>query len=655
MLMGARLARLTRAPSPPPFFAYVGIYIMLSCTAMSSSFSASDAEILTKFKASLAHSKALKNWDPDVIPCEGNRGNWVGVICLNGNVRGLQLENMGLMGTIDVDCLVTLSFLRTLSLMNNTFTGPIPDVKKLSALKSLYLSYNHFSGEIPDAAFEGMRSLKKVFLTNNEFTGRIPLSLASLPRLMLLGLDGNKFDGLIPDFHQKNLKKFNVSNNDLKGPIPASLSKMDSNSFSGNEELCGPPLELCESPPPVVQTSTPPPPPKRKPPALRTAIIAMGVALVIALIAILFFIFYFYFKRQSSSLQRTSTLNEFVASHPEQVAHMSAENRGHTRKAEHGKLSFVRDDRERFDLQELLRGSAEILGSATFGSSYKTRVNGQSIVVKRYKYMNNVEREEFHEHMRRLGRLSHPNLLPLVAYYYRKEEKLLISDFVENGSLASLLHGNHNADHPALDWPTRLRIIKGVARAMAYLYEAIPSLITPHGHLKSSNVLLDQSFQPLLTDYALSPVINLDLAQPNMMAYKSPEFAQHGRITKKTDVWSLGILILEILTGRFPENYLTLVHDNDTDLAGWVNTMIKEKRTSGVFDLDMGGAKNIKSELLKLLKIALSCCEEDVGRRLDIREVVEKLEQLKEGVSDKGEFYTSSVTNDRDVHAFRGV
>jgi hypothetical protein len=231
MLMGARLARLMRAPIPTIFFALV---IMLSCIVMSS-FSASDTEILIKFKDSLAHSKALHNWDPNVVPCEGrNRGNWVGVICFNGNVRGLQLENMGLMGTIDVDCLIMLRCLRTLSFMNNTFAGPMPDVKKLSALRSLYFSYNHFSGEIPDDAFEGMGSLKKVFLSNNEFTGKIPSSLASLHRLMLLGLDGNKFEGQIPDFQQKGLKRLNVSNNDLKGPIPASLSKMDSNSFLGN-------------------------------------------------------------------------------------------------------------------------------------------------------------------------------------------------------------------------------------------------------------------------------------------------------------------------------------------------------------------------------------------------------------------------------------
>ena len=211
--------------------------------------------------------------------------------------------------------------------------------------------------------------------------------------------------------------------------------------------------------------------------------------------------------------------------------------------------------------------------------------------------------------------------------------------------------GNHYEDKPALNWPTRLRIIKGVARGLAYLYDAIPSLIIPHGHLKSSNVLLDESMDAILADYALSPVINIDLVQQIMMAYKSPEFAQHGRITKKTDVWSFGILILEILTGKFPENYLTHVHDRNADLASWVNTMIKEKLVSDVFDLEMGGATNSKSEILKLLKIGLSCCEEDVERRLDIKEVVRMIEEFKEGDGD-GE-YISSVTNDGDN--FRGM
>lgn len=131
-----------------------------------------------------------------------------------------------------------------------------------------------------------------------------------------------------------------------------------------------------------------------------------------------------------------------------------------------------------------------------------------------------------------------------------------------------------------------------------------------------------------MTDYALLPAINLDHAEHLMMAYKSPEYAKTRRITKKTDVWSLGILILEILTGKFPENYLTQRYDPGANLASWVNEMIKEKRTSQVFDEEMLGVKNSKGELLKLLKIGVSCCEEDVERRLDLNEAVQKIEEL---------------------------
>jgi len=635
MITGARWAKLRRAPSPAAFIFFT-LVVMLSWTVVPS-FGASDKEILMKFKKSVTHANALSNWDPKVSPCEGNRGNWVGVICVKGSVRGLMIENRGLTGTIDVDSLVSLRHLTTLSFMNNTFAGPWPDIKKLSALRSVYLSYNHFSGEIPDDAFAGMSFLQKVFLANNEFTGKIPSSLAALPRLFMLGLAGNNFEGQIPNFQQKNFKKFNVSNNNLEGPIPASLSKIRSDSFSGNENLCGPPLESCDFY-------------RKRLPVLKMALIGIIVGLLIAVIAALFFIFYL--KKKSlpadGSLKLKDKNKVNVASNTDiGVEQKLPEKSGNTRKAEYGKLSFLREDREKFGLEDLLRSSAEVLGSATFGSSYRAMIMGEkSMVVKRYKHMNNVGREELDEHMRRLGRLSHANLLPLVAYYYRKDEKLLICDFVENGSLASALHGNHNEEQPALDWPTRLRIIKGVARGLAYLYDAIHSLIVPNGHLKSSNVLLDGSFNPLLTDYALTPVINQDIAQKTMIAYKSPEFAQHGRITKKTDVWSFGILILEILTGRFPENYLTQAHDPNADLASWVNTMIKEKRTSEVFDSDMGGAKDSKSVLVKLLKIGLSCCEEDVERRLCMKEAVERIEELKEGESVGA--YTLNVSNDRD-------
>ncbi|GMP84135.1 hypothetical protein CsSME_00037774 [Camellia sinensis var. sinensis] len=190
---------------------------------------------------------------------------------------------------------------------------------------------------------------------------------------------------------------------------------------------------------------------------------------------------------------------------------------------------------------------------------------------------------------------------------------------------------------PGLDWPTRLKIIKGVAKGLAYLYKEIPSLTLPHGNLKSSNVLLDDTFEPLLGDYALVPVINKEHAQKFMVAYKSPEFSQHDRTTKKTDVWSLGILILEMLTV-------------------WVNSVVREEWTGEVFDKDMKGTKNGEGEMLKLLKIGMCCCEWNVERRWDLREAIDKIEELKERDSDEdnssyaseGNMYSSRAMTDED-------
>ncbi|CAJ1954904.1 unnamed protein product [Sphenostylis stenocarpa] len=688
--MGARSASVVRAPSMNEKLGLtlakgnaavlvLASILISSCWCASAKAMYSDAEALAEFKNSLTHTVALSSWDPTINPkppCSGNISNWVGLFCLKGNVWGLRLENMGLTGNIDVMSLASIPGLRSVSLMNNTFVGPLPSVRMLPNLKALFLSYNHFSGTIPDDEFKDLRKLKKLYLSNNEFTGQIPSSIATLPSLLILRLDSNKFQGQIPQFQNTDntLKVLDFSNNDLEGPIPAKLIAFGTSSFSGNPGLCGAPLtNECQ------EAATPS--------KMRLLKILLGVvtsALIIVILVALLVICQL--RSQTSQLQhkqpaaghQASTLQgqgqasnkcvppiivktKSLADHDNGSAGQVSSDHGHghaqahSRRGEQGKLTFLRHDQPRFDLQDLLKASAEILGSAGFGSSYKAVIlDGYALAVKRYKQMNNVPRDEFHEHMRRLGNLNHPNLLPFLAYYYRKEEKLLLSAFVLNGCLASHLHGNHNHQKPGLNWPTRLKIVKGVARGLAYLYSALPSVIVPHGHLKSSNVLLDESFEPLLTDYALSPVINLDHAQQIIMPYKSPEYAQLGRITKKTDVWSFGILILEILTGKFPANYLTLRHNTDSDIASWVNTMITEKRTSDLFDAEMGGIGNCKSELLKLLKIGLSCCEENVERRLDIKEALQLIEDLKETENDAiiGEYSSTLIT---DKNAYRAL
>lgn len=207
---------------------------------------------------------------------------------------------------------------------------------------------------------------------------------------------------------------------------------------------------------------------------------------------------------------------------------------------------------------------------------------------------------------------------------------------------------------PALDWPARLKIVKGVAKGLRYLYTELPSLISAHGHLKSSNVLLKASNEPVLSDYGLIPVVNQEHAQELMVAYKSPEYSQQGRITKKTDVWSFGLLILEILTGKFPANFLHQGKGGDEeDLATWVKAIPEKDWSTQVFDKDMGPTKNCEAEMMKLLRIAMACCESDFEKRLDLREAVDKIEELKEKDGDE-DFY-SSYASEADIRSSRGL
>ncbi|XP_038698547.1 pollen receptor-like kinase 1 [Tripterygium wilfordii] len=629
----------------------------------------SDTEILLKFKSSLsANNNALSTWTNQTPPCDGNKAKWVGILCYKGGIGGIKLERLGLGGTIDLETLKQLPNLRTLSFMHNQFEGPSLELNKLGALKAVYLSDNKFSGEIPGNAFEGMPWLKKLHLANNAFTGAIPASLAALPKLLDLRLQGNQFNGKLPEFQQKQWQSFNVSNNQLEGPIPAALSKMGITSFSGNQGLCGGPLSACSP-----ATSNPGPSSSSSPAdsgsgtesdnkkpsgivtiVILTIVVAVALAAIIAAIVILR-----RRNRASQSIETTPTSNLQKKSgirDSDQASQGSPEHSlGGSKKGDGAKLSFVRDDRERFDLQDLLKASAEILGSGCFGSSYRAGLlTGPVMVVKRFKQMNNVGREEFQEHMRRLGRLQHPNLLPLVAYYYRKEEKLLVSDHVEHGSLAVSLHGHQALGWPSLDWPSRLKIVKGVARGLAYLYKELPSVIAAHGHLKSSNVLLNNSLEPQLTDYGLIPVINQESAQALMVAYKSPEYSQYGRVTKKTDVWSLGMLILEILTGKLPSNFLQQGKGSDQeDLATWVTSVVGDQEpTSEVFDRDLLASKASEGEMIKLLKIALACCEGDVEKRLNMKEAMERIEEIKERDGDD-DFFSSCASDHGEIKSSR--
>ncbi|XP_047325068.1 probable LRR receptor-like serine/threonine-protein kinase At4g31250 [Impatiens glandulifera] len=608
-----------------------------------SSANSDQRNTLLTFRSSLSNTAALSNWNANTNICQGNISIWKGVICVDDALFGLRLENMSLGGNIDVDSLSQVQGLKTLSLNNNSFTGYIPPVYRIGGLRGIFLSYNNFSGEIPDGFFSGMNSLRKVDLDHNGFVGRIPKSLAGLSKVREVKLNDNQFQGRIPDFKNRDGISLNFTNNNLEGPIPKSMKSMDPSLFAGNPGLCGKPL----------QTKC------KKKSITKLLLIVLFVVLAVASIAALTMAFLIFRKRRRSYSAEPTKLGK------KEIKGVNCCYKGSSRGAvqdhspdtykkahQNGKLQFVRNDSDNFELGELLSASAEVLGSGSFGSSYKaTLFNGRTVVVKRFRQMKNNGKEDFNQHMKRLGRISHPNLLPLIAFYYRKEEKLLVSDFALNGSLASHLHGNSRGKQSGLDWPMRLKIIKGVARGLVHLHKELPNQTLPHGHLKSSNVLLTSDFTPLLSDYALEPVLNKEHAQNFMVAYKSPESSRNkGGLGHKTDVWSLGILILEALTGRFPANYLKQGRGAHADLASWVDAVVREEWTGEVFDAGMKETKDGEGEMLRLLKIGMCCCELDVEKRWDLGMVLSKIEELKE--RDSEEFDSSSYGTEGDLSSY---
>ncbi|KAG8069938.1 hypothetical protein GUJ93_ZPchr0006g44103 [Zizania palustris] len=609
-----------------------------------------EADVLIAFRDTLrgadgAPPKPLRSWATPG-PCAGNISQWYGVSCHgNGSVQGLQLERLGLAGAApDLDALTALPGLRVLSMSNNALAGAFPNVSALGMLKMLYLSRNKLSGVIPDGTFRPMRGLRKLHLADNDFSGPIPSSITS-PRLLELSLAHNRFDGPLPDFSQPELRFVDVSSNNLSGPIPTGLSRFNASMFAGNDYLCGKPLNVaCDKFASTPGMST----------FMTIAIVLIIVGVILAAAGIATGVIGRRKRRRrrryaageggdqtpsnpklhtapAVNISQGSTSSAAPATSGAAAGGASgAAARRAARRDEHGRLVFIQESRVRFEIEDLLRASAEVLGSGNFGSSYKaTLCDGQAVVVKRFKDMNGVGREDFSEHMRRLGRLSHPNLLPVVAYLYKKEEKLLITDHIINGSLAHFLHGNKGS---ILDWGKRLRIVRGAARGLSHLYDELPMLTVPHGHLKSSNVLVDGGFEAVLMDYALVPVLTAQHATQVMVAYKAPEcVAAQGKPSKKSDVWSLGILILEVLTGKFPANYLRQGRQGTTDdLAGWVRSVIAEERTAEVFDKDMAAAGVVEGDMLKLLHIGLDCCDADVDRRLDLKEAITRIEEIRD-------------------------
>ncbi|KAI3986336.1 hypothetical protein MKX01_002181 [Papaver californicum] len=625
------------------FFSVFSVLILLLCNGkvIDSEPSPAEKQGLLSFLNQTPHENRLK-WNASDSVC-----NWVGVECDSSGsyVYSLRLPGTGLVGPIPPNTLGNLNRLRVLSLRANRLSGPIPsDFSNLKVLRSVYLQNNVFSGEFPMSLTASNR-LNRLVLSSNHFTGKIPFTVNNLTQLSVLDLDNNVFSGTLPSIDIAALQGFNVSNNKLNGSIPETLQKFPASSFSGNLDLCGGPLKPCQpffqppSPSPDGDTSDNPPLKKKSKKLSKAAIIAISVVCGLVLLFLLAFLLLCCLRkrkknaatpakppmipRSAVAVTETGTTS---SSKDEAVGASSADA------ADRNKLVFLDGGVYSFDLEDLLRASAEVLGKGSVGTSYKAVLEeGTTVVVKRLKDVV-ISKKEFESQMDILGKVRHENIVPLRAYYFSKDEKLLVQDFMTAGSLSALLHGSRGSGRTPLDWGHRMKIALGTARGLSHLHV---SGKVPHGNIKSSNILLRSSeHEAGISDYGLNPLFGTATPPNRIAGYRAPEVVETRKVTFKSDVYSFGVLLLELLTGKAPNQ--ASLGEEGIDLPRWVQSVVREEWTAEVFDVELMRYHNIEEEMVQLLQIAMACVSTVPDSRPGIGEVLRMMEDMNSTSSSRG-------------------
>ncbi|CAA0830371.1 Leucine-rich repeat receptor-like protein kinase PXC1 [Striga hermonthica] len=570
----------------------------------------SDTAALTQFRSQAdIHGILLLNWT--AAASDACSAGWTGVNCTNGRVTAVVLPSHNLRGPIDA--LASLDQLRLLDLRGNRLNGTLSPLARCLNLKLIYLSGNDFSGQIPPE-ISALHRLLRLDLSTNNLRGPIPPQLANLTRLITLHLQNNEISGPIPNFLSSpapNLTDLNLSNNELYGFLPDGLiSRYGSRSFAGNQALCGeiPPFPNCTNsrgqPSLTVPSSPSSLPPSQTVSATNSpenhrkklgsgAIVAIAVANSVLLLVIASFTVAYCCGKSSRSTNSMTTASEVgkrSSYSSEKKVYVNNNNNGGgdsdgTNATDRSKLVFF-DRKKQFELEDLLRASAEMLGKGSLGTVYKAVLDdGCTVAVKRLKDANPCARKEFEQYMDVIGKLKHPNVVRFRAYYYAKEEKLLVYDYMPNGSLHSLLHANRGPGRIPLDWTTRIGLVETKRlsqKADVYAFGV---------------VLLEVLTGRAPSEWCPSPGKNR---------------------ARGEDVDTAG------------------------DLPGWVRSVVRDEWTAEVFDQELLRYKNIEEELVSTLHVGMACVVPQPEKRPTMGEVVRMIEEIRVEQSPLGEDYDES-------------
>lgn len=409
---------------------------------------------------------------------------------------------------------------------------------------------------------------------------------------------------------------FNVSNNDLIGNIPFEISIFPATSFAGNPHLCGTPLPFsC----PITQPAKGVPLPikggekyqKRLSYKVVLMIIVIDMAAVILAVVCVTWCCYKRGFKHEKEMEKMGNggSRKWRESYDEEMVCFE------------GCKGFKK-------VEDLLKASAEMLGNGSVGATYKVVMEcggggggGDEVVVKRVREKLRRMRE-VEGYLREIGGLRHGNVVSLRAYYYSKEELLLVFDFFPNGSLHNLLHGNRGPSRTPLDWTTRLKLASGSAAGLAFIHNhKKPKLV--HGKLTTSNILINHRGNACISDIGLTKLLQGRSTSSNEFTLPQQRTSNEANvISQKNDVYSFGVVLLEILTGRL-ENY-----GDGLSLVEWVKRVLNNESKWDVLDFELSRYKEMEEEMLALLHVAMLCVAQSPRDRPTMANVCEMIEGI---------------------------
>ncbi|KAG8369269.1 hypothetical protein BUALT_Bualt15G0133900 [Buddleja alternifolia] len=545
------------------------------------------------------------------------------------------------------------TYLNKLILNNNLLTGAIPkSIKNLHKITLLDLSFNSLSGPIPPEIGYLTSLTISLDLNSNRFIGEIPETISGLTQLQSLDISHNKLSGRIIVLSSlTSLTSLNVSYNNFSGPIPVTpfFKTLNHNSFLENPHLCES-LDGSTCSSHLMRRN-----------ALKSAKTIVLVAVILISVTMAVIAIWILFTRNhkyvidKSGLPNSSTEEDF--SYP---------------------WTFIPFQKLSFSIENILNclRDENVIGKGFSGVVYKAELpNGEVIAVKKlWKTKKDEEPiDSFAAEIQILGHIRHRNIVKLLGYCSNKSVKLLLYNYVPNGNLHQLLQNNRN-----LDWETRYKIAVGSAQGLAYLHhDCLPTIL--HRDVKCNNILLDSKYEAYLADFGLAKLMNSPNYQQAMsrvagshgyiapgkcflinfsslivslfcmkfsylLSFEISSFffsfqlnesciilAEYGytvNITEKSDVYSYGVVLLEILSGR---SAIEPQIGEGLHIVEWV------KKKMGSFEpaltvLDpklQGLSDQMVQEMLQTLGIAMFCVNSSPSERPTMKEVVALLMEVK--------------------------